>query len=62
MPINDSLALAQAAKRLLEEPGLRDRLVTASRKRTLEFDHMTMADRSFEIYEKALFDKLEMSD
>lgn len=54
VPPNDSLALAQASKRLLHEPELRNRLATASRKRACEFDHMVMAQRSFEIYEQAL--------
>jgi len=35
--------------------------VAAGRKRSQEFDHMTMAQRSFEIYEKSLIEQLEMS-
>jgi rhamnosyl/mannosyltransferase len=55
VPINNSVALAQAAQRLLDEPDLRDRLSVASRDRACkEFDHMIMAQRSFEIYEEAL--------
>lgn len=55
VPMNDSMTLAWAAKRLLDEPGLRNRLAIASRDRaSQEFDHMTMAKRSFEIYENAL--------
>jgi rhamnosyl/mannosyltransferase len=55
IPLNDSVALAQAAKRLLNEPGLRHRLAQASRDRACkEFDHLTMARRTFEIYEQAL--------
>jgi rhamnosyl/mannosyltransferase len=55
VPLNDPIALAQAAKRLLDEPGLRHRLLRASRDRACqEFDHLTMARRSFEIYEQAL--------
>lgn len=55
VPINNPLALAQAAKRLLDEPNLRNRLAAASRDRVRqEFDHITMAQRSFEIYEQAL--------
>jgi rhamnosyl/mannosyltransferase len=55
VPLNDPIALAQAAQRLLDEPGLRHRLVRASRDRACkEFDHMIMAERSFEIYEQAL--------
>lgn len=53
VPINNPLALAQAAKRLLDEPNLRARLSAASRDRVRqEFDHITMAQRSFEIYER----------
>ncbi len=54
VPINDPVALACQAKRLLYEPGLRDRLAIASRKRAEYFDHVTMAKQSFEIYEEAL--------
>jgi rhamnosyl/mannosyltransferase len=55
VPINNSVALAQAAQRLLDEPDLRDRLSVASRDRARrEFDHMTMAQRSLEIYKQAL--------
>ncbi len=55
VPINDPVALARAAKRLLDEPELRDRLSVASRDRARrEFDHMTMAQRSLKIYKQAL--------
>jgi rhamnosyl/mannosyltransferase len=55
VPINDPVALAQAAQRLLDEPDLRKRLATASSDRACkEFDHRVMAERSFEIYEQAL--------
>jgi rhamnosyl/mannosyltransferase len=54
VPINDAAALAGAAKRLLSEPGLRNRLVMASRKRAAYFNHITMAQRSFEVYEEVL--------
>ncbi len=55
IPINDPVALAQAAKRLLNEPNLRDRLAKARRDRSCkEYDHLTMAQRSFEIYEQVL--------
>jgi glycosyltransferase involved in cell wall biosynthesis len=54
VPINDPFALARAAKRLLSEPNLRDRLVKASRKRAEYFNHMNMAQRSFEVYDKVL--------
>ncbi|WGV28998.1 glycosyltransferase [Halotia branconii] len=54
VPINDSIALASAAKRLLYEPGLRTKLVIASRKRSEYFNQETMAQRSFELYEEVL--------
>lgn len=54
VPLNDAIALAQAAQRLLTEPGLRQRLAGASRQRAQEFDHLVMARRSLEIYEQAL--------
>ncbi|MBN3962677.1 glycosyltransferase [Nostoc sp. NMS8] len=54
IPINNPAALAKAAKRLLYEPGLRNRLATASRKRSESFNHLTMAQRSFEFYEEVL--------
>lgn len=54
IPVNNSIALAEAAQRLLNEPGLRDRFSKASRHRAQQFDHLTMAQRSFEIYEQVL--------
>ncbi len=57
VPINDPMALAKAAKRLLDEPGLRNRLVIGSRKRSEYFNHITMAQRSFEFYDEALRQK-----
>ncbi|MEH1820658.1 MAG: glycosyltransferase [Nostoc sp.] len=54
IPINNPVALAKAAKRLLYEPGLRNRLATACRKRSEYFNHLTMAQRSFEFYEEVL--------
>jgi rhamnosyl/mannosyltransferase len=55
VPINDPVALAQAAKRLLDEPNLRERFSVASCARARrEFDHMTMAQRSLEVYAQAL--------
>jgi glycosyltransferase involved in cell wall biosynthesis len=51
VPVNDAPALAAAAKRLLAEPGLRDRLAEAGRQRAAtEFDARVMAARSLEIY------------
>ncbi|HEU5117485.1 MAG TPA: glycosyltransferase [Isosphaeraceae bacterium] len=55
VPMNDPSALAAAARRLIEEPGLRDRLASAARTRAIEeFDHMVMARQSLKIYERAL--------
>ncbi len=54
IPLNDHLALAQAAKRLLDEPMLRDRLVQGAQDRLQEFDHITMAKRGLEIYRYVL--------
>jgi glycosyltransferase involved in cell wall biosynthesis len=51
VPINDVEAFVRAGLRLLNEPGLRDRLGAAARIRACsEFDHMVMAKRSLEIY------------
>jgi glycosyltransferase involved in cell wall biosynthesis len=51
VPINDPAALAAAARRLLSESGLRDRLAGAGLARaTNEFDHRVMAARSLDIY------------
>lgn len=53
--MDDPIALADAAHRLLTEPGLRDRLSAAARARALrEFDHRTMASRSLEVYRRIL--------
>jgi len=55
VPMDDPEALAAAARRLLEEPGLRDRLAAAARARAAaEFDHRVMARRSLEIYRRVL--------
>jgi rhamnosyl/mannosyltransferase len=62
VPINDPVALGQAAKRLLDEPNLRNRLAMAGRIRACkEFDHIIMAKRSFEIYEEALHHQAQSS-
>jgi glycosyltransferase involved in cell wall biosynthesis len=58
VPINDPVALAEAAKRLLKEPGLRNRLVKASLIRAQYFNHINMAQRSLELYEKVLSPEL----
>jgi glycosyltransferase involved in cell wall biosynthesis len=51
VPVNDPAAIAAAAKRLLTEPGLRDRLAAAGRERAAaEFDHRVMAARSLNVY------------
>ncbi len=55
VPIEDSEALVAAAQRMLNEPGLRDRLSAAGPPRAQqEFDHMIMAQRTLDIYEQAL--------
>ncbi|MEA5581254.1 glycosyltransferase [Nodularia harveyana UHCC-0300] len=54
VPINDPVALAEAAKRLLVEPGLRNRLVRGSLIRAQYFNHINMAERSLELYDKVL--------
>jgi rhamnosyl/mannosyltransferase len=55
VPINDPVAFAAAARRLLEEPGLHERLSVAARERAhREFDHRIMARRSFAVYERVL--------
>jgi rhamnosyl/mannosyltransferase len=55
VPVDDPIALALAAQRLLTEPGLRDRLAAAARERAIrEFDHRTMAERSLAIYRRIL--------
>ena len=53
--VDDPVALADAANRLIDEPGLRDRLAAAARIRaTREFDHLVMAERSLSIYRRVL--------
>ena len=55
VPMDDPAALAAAARRLLEEPGLRDRLAAAGRRRAArEFDHRVMAGRSLDLYRRVL--------
>lgn len=56
--VNDSPGFAQAAKRLLSEPGLREKLALGGRERaTLEFDWMVMGKRSLEVYEAVLAER-----
>jgi len=55
LPVNDPKALAQAALRLLNEPGLRARFSAAARDRVgQEFDHLVMARRSLDFYHQVL--------
>jgi rhamnosyl/mannosyltransferase len=55
VPMNDAGALADAARSLLVEPGLRDRLAATARARVVqEFDHRVMARRSLSIYRHVL--------
>lgn len=55
VPPNNPQALAQAAQRLIQEPGLRDRLSKAAIARAIdEFDHHTMGRRSLEMYHRVL--------
>src|SRR5262245_19789516 len=57
VPVNDPAALAAAARRLLTEPGLRQRLTGAARRRAVaEFDHRVMAGRSLDAYHRVLAD------
>jgi glycosyltransferase involved in cell wall biosynthesis len=54
VPMNDPAALASAAKRLLTESGLRDRLAANGQVRAaIEFDHSVMVQRSLDIYRGA---------
>jgi rhamnosyl/mannosyltransferase len=55
VPPDDPGALAAAARRLVEEPGLRARLAEGARRRASEqFDHRLMARRSLAIYRRVL--------
>jgi rhamnosyl/mannosyltransferase len=55
VPVDDPVALAGAAQRLLDEPGLRERLAEGARRRAVEeFDHRVMAQRSVEVYDRVL--------
>ena len=57
--MNSPHELAAAALRLLQEPGLRDRLASAARLRAIrEFDARAMGLRSLEIYRRVLADGL----
>jgi glycosyltransferase involved in cell wall biosynthesis len=55
VPVNDADALASAARRLLDEPGLLQRLAEGALRRVRqEFDHATMAARTLAIYRRAV--------
>jgi rhamnosyl/mannosyltransferase len=55
VPVGDPGAFAAAARRLVEEPGLRDRLAAGGVREAEErFDHRLMAARSLAIYERVL--------
>jgi len=55
VPVNDSVAFAAAANRLLHDTSLRERLsVNARRRAKTEFDHQVMARRSVEVYDELL--------
>jgi rhamnosyl/mannosyltransferase len=55
VPVDDPVALADAATRLLAEPGLRDRLAAGARDRAArEFDHRVMAERSLDLYRSVI--------
>jgi len=53
--IDDPAGFAAASLRLLNEPGLRDRLAVGARRRAIaEFDHQLMAKRSLDLYDSIL--------
>jgi rhamnosyl/mannosyltransferase len=55
VPVNDPGAFALAARRLLTEPGLRERLASAARERAVaEFDWRIMGARSLDVYRGVL--------
>ena len=57
VPVDDPTAFACAALRLLEEPGLRDRLAAGARARAItEFQCDAMGSRSTELYSTTLAD------
>jgi rhamnosyl/mannosyltransferase len=60
VPVGDAEALARAARRLLDEPGLRARLAAGGRERARrEFDARTMARRTLAAYTAALAGRRE---
>ncbi len=55
LPMDDPAALAAAARRLLDEPGLRERLADAGPERAQrEFEQRRMAGRSVNVYRNVL--------
>jgi rhamnosyl/mannosyltransferase len=55
VPVRDPASLAAAARRLLQEPGLRGSLSRGARLRALcEFDHRRMAEKTVGLYEEIL--------
>jgi rhamnosyl/mannosyltransferase len=55
VPVNDPGAFAAAARRLFDEPGLRDRLAATAREHAAaRFDQRLMAERSLTIYQRVL--------
>jgi rhamnosyl/mannosyltransferase len=55
VPVNDPTAFAAAALRILDEPGLRDRLASGARERAInEFHCESMGRRSHEFYLRVL--------
>ena len=60
--VDDPIALAKAAQRLLDEPGLRDRLAAGGKARaSREFDHRVMAERSMGLYRRVLAGSIKTS-
>lgn len=55
VPVDDAEALARAARRLVEEPGLAERMGAGARDRAMaQFRHDVMAERSLTLYTDAL--------
>ncbi|NDJ16210.1 glycosyltransferase [Myxacorys almedinensis] len=54
VPVNDPQAMAQAARHLLTDPDLRERLSAASRVRAGRFDQDLMAQESLRIYQQVM--------
>ena len=55
VPVDDPVAFAAAARRLLDEPGLRDRLAAGGRRAAAErFDRRVMAEHSLAFYRAAV--------